>query len=89
MLDIPLAVDFRKVRLVLQIPIARSPEATYFSTGLPTLRQVAPVRPKNAISELLFIPQNSITTQFAMKAAAIKSIRFSCPLLLKMVIHCQ
>ncbi len=56
------------LRPVLQNPIARSPEAPCFRTGLPTPRGRSPWwRPKKTIAQLLFIPQNSITTQFAME----------------------
>ena len=67
---------------VLKIPIARSPEAACFRTGLPTQEAGSPGwRPKKTISQFLYIPsgihqncsdvflipQKSVTTQIAVQ----------------------
>ena len=79
---------------VLQIPIARSPRLPVLGQGylLPEAGSSGG-RPKNTISQLLIVPQSSITTQFAVEMVVnpLKAsvFQFFCTLLLKMTIHCQ
>ncbi len=80
---------------VLQIPIARSPEATCFWTGLPTPRGRQPWRAtsKHHISASI-CPKELYNHSICSENGQISPLKtsdfqFFCPFLLKMVILCQ